>query len=390
MTHPRLDRLSPQERAGIRVVVAMSGGVDSSVAAALLKEQGYQVIGMALKTYDLPKGTVAREKSCCSLDDMEDARRVCEKIEIPFYVINTKEEFEARVIEPFVHSYITGRTPNPCINCNTFIKFDFLMKRALELNADYVATGHYAHLTYENDGETAHLRCSRDEDKDQTYFLYNLTQEQLKRTLFPLGVLTKDEVRKLAKNLELPVAEKAESQEICFVDSSRYVDFIKSRVGDDLIGKGPIVFGNKIMGYHDGIYNFTIGQRKGLGIKETDGESYFVTEIDSAKNTVYIGRENQIMSNALLATDMNWIVPPHLLHDRVFKVKIRHGAKPADARVSLIADNQALVFFAAPQRAITPGQGLCIYDGDEVIGGGWIDRGMSINPTSEDFKYAFR
>jgi tRNA-specific 2-thiouridylase len=377
MIHPKLDALPPNERYKVRVVVAMSGGVDSSVAAALLKQQGFNVIGMALKTYDLPTGSAVREKSCCSIDDMEDARRVCEKLEIPFYVMNTQEEFEAKVIDPFVTSYLEGRTPNPCINCNTFIKFDFLRQKAAELGADYVATGHYALLTYEDDGELAHLRRPRDEHKDQTYFLFHLTQEQLKRTLFPLGYLTKEEVRKTAANLQLPVAEKAESQEICFVDNNKYAEFIEKRVGKDLLPGGHIILEGKSLGQHEGVHRYTIGQRKGLNINEKD---VYVSHIDAENNLVFVSKEAELYRNGLLATDVTWLVDPYLLHDRDLLVKVRSTAQLVPAKVSLIANNQVIVRFRDPQRALTPGQGLCIYADDEVLGGGWIDRTYLLPP----------
>lgn len=366
---------------GKKVVVAMSGGVDSSVTAALLKEQGYEVIGIALQTTDYSK--YLKDDSggtCCSIKDMDDARRVAEVLDIPFYVLNTEKTFDANVVDYFVGEYMQGRTPNPCVMCNSKVKFNHLYRRAMDMGADFIATGHYAKVTHEP-GLGHCLWRARDEQKDQTYFLFNLTQAQLEKTLFPLGSLTKPEVRKMAEDFKLPVAVKPDSQEICFVPQDGYVSFIEERTAPGHRRLGYIVDKNKgVIGNHDGIFKFTVGQRKGLGptmisakaMGMRDPDSLYVTKIDPLENLVYVGYEEDLMNWGLLATDVNWIVPPDLRKPRRVQVKIRHRTPLAEAEIRMLGDARVEVRLLDPLRAITPGQAVVFYDGNLCLGGGWI------------------
>jgi len=366
---------------GKRVIVAMSGGVDSSVAAVMLKEQGYEVIGIALQTTDYSK-FLSNESggTCCSIKDMEDARRVAEKIGIPFYVLNTEKVFDSLVVNYFINDYLQGRTPNPCAVCNTKVKFNYLYKKALDMGADFVATGHYAKLSKEPDlGYT--LWRSNDLAKDQTYFLFNLNQAQLSRTLFPIGHLTKTEVRKKALQFGLPVSEKPDSQEICFVPPEGYAKFIESRTSERQRKPGFFVTTDfKVLGNHTGFYQFTIGQRKGLGealdyakrLELPEADTYVVLRLDPIKGQVILGPEKLLKNWGLVASHVNFIVPPNLMMSRRVQVKIRHRAEAIESEIRLAGDNRVEVRFVEAQRAVTPGQACVFYDGNMCLGGGWI------------------
>ncbi len=380
-------------RAGVgkKVVVAMSGGVDSSVAALLLKQQGFEVIGVALQVTDYSKyRSDDSGGTCCSLKDMDDARRVAEKIDIPFYVLDTEKTFDAQVVDYFVNDYLQGRTPNPCVMCNNKVKFNHLFKKAMDLGADFVATGHYAKISQEPDLGYCLWRA-RDEAKDQSYFLFNLTQRQLEKSMFPLGNFTKPEVRKIAEEFNLPVAQKPDSQEICFVPGNDYSGFIEKRVAPDLRKPGYIVTKEKVvLGNHDGIYRFTVGQRKGLGaaldrarsLNLAGADDFYVTKVDAMTNVVVLGPESDLNQWGLVATGVNWIVAPDMRFPKRLQVKIRYRTELADAEAEIIGDKQVIVRFLSPQRAVTPGQACVFYDNNLCLGGGWISEALSI-PVSE-------
>ncbi len=380
---------SDAKKAKGKVVVAMSGGVDSSVAAVLLKNQGYEVVGMALQVTDYSK--YRKDDSggtCCSIKDMEDARRVAESIKIPFYVLDTEKIFDSQVVDYFITDYLQGRTPNPCVMCNTKVKFNQLYRKALDMDADFIATGHYAKVTYEPELGYSLWRAD-DEQKDQSYFLFNLTQRQLERTLFPLGNLTKPEVRKIAEDFKLPVAVKPDSQEICFVPGNDYSKFIESRTAETLRRRGFFVYGkeNTVLGEHGGIHKYTLGQRKGLGealdtakrLGLPDADNLFVLKIDPIKHRVILGSEKDLQQFGLLASRVNWIVPPDLRRNRIMQVKVRYRAQPALCEVRQLGDSQVEVRFAEAQRAITPGQACVFYDGNLCLGGGWIQETIAVS-----------
>lgn len=354
-----------------RVAIGMSGGVDSSVAAAILKEQGYDVIGVTMRLWDGENinGSVT-ESTCCSLSAVEDARRVCMKLDIDYHVLDFRKEFSDMVINYFVAEYINGRTPNPCIACNKFLKFDAMAKKAQILNADYVATGHYARIEQDPETNRYLLKRACSDAKDQTYALYNLTQEQLSRTLMPLGSFAdKHAVREYAEKLGLATANKPDSQEICFVPDKDYSAFIKRRIGE-LPKEGNFVdLEGNILGTHKGIINYTIGQRKGLGI--AFGKPMFVIRIDAEKNEIVLGEQGTEFSDTLYAVNTNFI--PFDTIDKPIRAeaKIRYSAKPAPGTVSM-EDGRMKIVFDTPQRAITPGQAVVLYDGDTVLGGATI------------------
>ena len=356
----------------MRVLMAMSGGVDSSVAAALLCEAGYDVIGISMLLAGQAEG---KEGSCCSLDDFQDARRVAEQLAIPYYVLNLKEEFHRRVINVFTEEYLRARTPNPCLLCNRDLKFDLLWRRAQELGADYVATGHYARIARDQASGRCRLLRGRDERKDQSYFLFTLTQEQLSRTLFPIGDLTKTQVREKARTLGLQVAEKPESQEICFVPDRNYARFIEARLPADRFRPGEVVDAEgKVLGTHPGVQRFTIGQRRGLGVSGSTRPLY-VTSIDAASARVTVGPKEQLIALGLVANEVNWIegIPSGEVHVEV-KVRYRHPA--VAARVRPNGGNTVQVFFEDACPAVTPGQAAVFYCGEQVLGGGWIERAL--------------
>jgi tRNA-specific 2-thiouridylase len=363
------------------IAVAMSGGVDSSVVAAMLRAQGLNVIGLTMQLWNqrrlaghegMPESVQGR---CCSLDDVYDARRVAETIGIPYYVVNHEERFERDVVRPFVEEYLSGRTPIPCSLCNNHLKFDQLLTVARQIGADRVATGHYAQVVFDEPAGRWLLKRPADKAKDQTYFLFGLTQEQLNRTMFPLGGMTKPEVRELARKHALVIAEKPDSQEICFVPGGDYKRFLDAYLAEQ--GEPPletagemVTTDGKVIGEHSGIHNFTVGQRKGLGV--ATGSPLYVIRIKGDTRQVVVGNDEQLYSRTLRAHRINLISVPELLEPMRVAVKIRHRHQPAPARIASTGPDEVLVTFDEPQRALTPGQAAVFYDGDTVVGGGWI------------------
>lgn len=352
------------------VVVGLSGGVDSSVAAYLLKEQGYDVIGVTMQIWQEEDScTVEENGGCCGLSAVEDARRVAQKLDIPYYVMNFRKEFQKQVIDYFTREYLEGRTPNPCIACNRYVKWESLLKRSLEIGADYIATGHYARVEQLPNGRYA-IRNSVTAKKDQTYALYNLTQEQLARTLMPVGAYTKDEIRKIAEEAGLLVAHKKDSQEICFVPDNDYAGFIKNSTGKT-IPKGNFVQADgKVLGEHQGIIHYTIGQRKGLNLSM--GHPVFVTKIRPDTNEVVIGENEDLFINTLLCDRVNFMAIEGLEEEVRLKAKIRYNHPGAECVISPAEEGKVRVTFDQPQRAITPGQAVVFYQGEYVAGGGII------------------
>ena len=364
------------------IAVAMSGGVDSSVVAGLLQSQGHRVVGLTMQLWNqrrLPEltpegGAVGR---CCSLDDVYDARFVASVLDIPYYVVNFEERFEQEVVKPFVQDYLEGRTPIPCTLCNNFIKFDQFMEMADSVGAEKIATGHYARLSYDETGERYQMRTSLDPSKDQTYFLFGLTQYQLSRTMFPLGGMVKTDVRELARTFGLPVAEKSDSQEICFVPNGDYAAFIDSYFREQGIDQstteGEIVdSAGRVVGQHAGTHHFTVGQRRGLGVSAS--EPLYVIATEPATQRVIVGRTGELMRSTLVAREVNWLSTAALDRPRSAQVKIRNKHLPASALLVPRDDPfQVEVRFTEPQRAVTPGQAAVFYDGDLVLGGGWIE-----------------
>ncbi len=363
-----------QPAKGSRIVVAMSGGVDSSVAAAWLKHQGYDVIGISLQLHDQAEKTENKFGTCCSLSDIQDARSVAEKMGIPFYVANMEDQFEESVIDNFVAEYLNGRTPNPCVKCNEKVKFSRLMDWAMDLGADYLATGHYARVQYDPETGDHALTKAVDTAKDQSYFLFTMRKNDLPRTLFPIGELEKHQVRDLAQELGLlRVANKPDSQEICFVQNRTYKDFIEERVPATQLKPGRILNPEgEVLGTHNGVHQFTIGQRKGLGVASL--EPLYVLEIRGESGDVVVGPEKYLFRKRAIVGGMHWIgSPPALDGNTHFEAKIRYRAKESPVHVLPAAENRVEIRFVEPQRAITPGQALVLYQGDRVLGGGWIE-----------------
>lgn len=348
----------------------MSGGVDSSVTAALLREEGYDVIGISMQVWDHSRFTGEEAfGSCCSLDDIHDARRVAEQLDIPFYVVNFEEEFQRLVIDDFVDEYFRGRTPNPCVRCNQRVKFELLLKKAGELGADFLATGHYARIERDESG-VHHLLTGIDRGKDQSYFLFTLTQQQLGRTLFPLGGMTKGEVRRLASRFALRVAEKGESQEICFIPDNDYVRFLEEERAPGHLSGDIVDSTGKVLGRHDGTYRYTIGQRKGLGIAHP--HPLHVLRVDAERREVVVGGRDELFSDGLTARDVNWIVsPPHSPIEATCKIRYRH--QPVPCLIHPLPDGRVEVRFLEREKSVTPGQAVVFYADEEVLGGGWIE-----------------
>ncbi len=355
-----------------KVMVAMSGGVDSSAALAVLKDN-YELIGVTLKLHD---GEYEQEgqKTCCSLTDIEDAKQVAARFGVMHYVYNFKDLFGEKVIKSFIESYEKGLTPNPCIDCNRYIKFEGLLERAVSLECDYIATGHYARVEYDEEKGRWLLKkaisTDGENDKDQSYVLYNLTQEQLSHILFPLGSLKKSEVRELAEKNALVNADKPDSQDICFVPDGNYAAFIEKNTGRKSEPGDVKNTDGKVVGRHNGLINYTIGQRKGLGI--AFGRPTYVIGKNTEDNSLIVGSEEELRSKSLIADDLNWISIPELTEPILCKAKTRYRMKEQPCVVYPEADGRVYVEFSEPQRAITPGQRVVFYDGDVVIGGGVI------------------
>ena len=363
------------------IAVAMSGGVDSSTVAAVLRAKGHNVIGLTMQLWNqrrlaghegMPEAVQGR---CCSLDDVYDARRVAETIGIPYYVVNHEQRFEDEVVRPFVQEYLSGRTPIPCSLCNNHLKFDQLLLVAQQIGADHLATGHYARVEFDAKCGRWLLKRPADRSKDQTYFLFGLTQEQLSRTLFPLGSLSKPEVRDLARQHGLALAEKPDSQEICFVPGGDYKRFLDAYLEEqggalpDTAGE-LVTTGGEVIGEHHGIHNFTVGQRKGLGV--ATGSPLYVIQIKGDTRQVVVGNSDELYCDTLRVRRTNVIARTQLDRPLRVTVKIRHRHEPAPATIEAISDDEILVKFDQAQRAITPGQAAVFYDDDVVVGGGWI------------------
>jgi tRNA-specific 2-thiouridylase len=357
------------------IAVAMSGGVDSSAAAVVLRDAGEELVGLSMQLWNQRRtlngedaSDLKRSGRCCSLDDIWDARRVASHLGIPFYVLNLEDQFEHTVIAPFVSSYVRGETPSPCILCNNFVKFHYLVDRAAGIGADRVATGHYARVRYDESRGRWLLLRGRDRNKDQSYFLFGLTQLQLSKTVFPLGELTKPEVREIARNAGLPTYNKPESQEICFVEGRSYADFVKRYAGIEPQRGDIVSLDEQVVGAHEGIHNYTIGQRKGLGAA---GRPQYVVKIEPALNRVVIGDDPDLLRKKFAIRDANWIAVDRVTDPIACQIQIRNRFEPQPGRV-MVENGKTVVEFDAPQRAITPGQGAVFYWDDVVVGGGWI------------------
>lgn len=357
--------------AGTKVVVGMSGGVDSSVAAYLLKEQGYDVVGVTMQIWqDEEQACVEENGGCCGLSAVDDARRVAARLGIPYYVMNFKREFKEHVMDYFTAEYLRGRTPNPCIACNRYVKWESLLARSMEIGAEYIATGHYARVERLSNGRYA-IRNSVTAAKDQTYALYSLTQEQLARTRMPVGAYTKEEIRSIAEKIGLPVAAKKDSQEICFIPDNDYAGFIDRACGDRVPPPGNFVSADgTVLGRHLGITHYTIGQRKGLGI--AFGKPMFVKEIRPERNEVVLGEDAELYTTTLYARNLNFMALADIREKTELTAKIRYSHGGSRCLVTRTGEDEIRCDFSEPVRAVTPGQAVVLYDGDYVAGGGVI------------------
>lgn len=353
----------------MRVVVAMSGGVDSSVAASLLAEAGHEVVGLSMQLYDQREGGETFG-SCCSLDDLQDARRVATAIGIPHYIVNFEAQFERTVVRNFVDEYAAGRTPIPCVHCNADLKFAHLVDRAAGLDAAAVATGHYARVTFDEEQRAYRLQRGADRDKDQSYFLFSLTQDQLARAMFPVGGLTKTAVRAHAERLGLSVADKPDSHEICFVPDGRTGDFVERHLSEAPADGDIVDSGGRVVGRHRGLHRYTVGQRKGLGL--ATGSPLYVLRLEPADGRLVVGAREELGRATFTASAVNWIAGAPPRSPRRLTVRIRHRHQDAPATVESDGGSRADVRFDEPQMAVTPGQAAVFYDGEDVIGGGWI------------------
>lgn len=361
-----------------KVVIGMSGGVDSSVAAYLLKKQGYDVVGVTMQIWQDEEIAVQEENGgCCGLSAVDDARRVAQKLDIPYYVMNFKKEFKENVIDYFIQEYLEARTPNPCIACNRYVKWEALLKRSLEIGADYIATGHYARIKKLPNGRFT-LQQSAALAKDQTYALYNLTQEQLSHTLMPAGEYTKEEIRKIAEEAGIPVANKPDSQEICFVQDNDYAKYIENTTGQKLPEGNFVDLEGNVLGKHKGIIHYTIGQRKGLGLAM--GRPVFVVDIRKDTNEVVIGDNADVFAKGLIADKVNFMSIPSLEGEMRVRAKVRYNHRGADCTIRMIGEDKMECIFDEPQRAITPGQAVVFYEEDYVVGGACII--CSIHPDN--------
>tara|TARA_Y100001936_G_C16092311_1_gene687563 strand:- start:4340 stop:5488 length:1149 start_codon:yes stop_codon:yes gene_type:complete len=364
-----------------RVVVAMSGGVDSSVAAGLLAKDGYEVIGVTMRLFAAKNESFAKlNKSCCSIEDVEDARKVCRQIKAKHYFLNFEKEFEKHVINYFVSEYEKGRTPHPCLACNDRLKFDFLLKRSELMDADYLATGHYAQIKRSKKGNK--LLKAKDITKDQSYVLFNLNQEKMERLLLPVGKYSKYEIREIAKNLSLSIADKPDSQDICFIPSGDYKKFVEPKITKNI--SGPIINNGKIIGKHKGIHSFTIGQRKGLPIENISNRPVYVTKINPETNEVTVGHAEDLMKKRLFCNKVNWTSGKSPNKPVKASVRIRYNGADSPAEVIPYGKNEAIINFDNPVRAITPGQAVVFYKESEVIGGGIIEYSLETNSSNAD------
>jgi tRNA-specific 2-thiouridylase len=356
------------------VLVGMSGGVDSSVAAVKLKNEGFKVTGFTITPYKIEDDCRVKvhEKSCCSFSGIIDANNVCEKYGMEHFFVDLSEEFKNQVVDYFINEYLSGKTPNPCVMCNPTIKWDSMLKKADEVGAQYVATGHYSKIKYDDNSGRYILTKGFDKSKDQTYFLWRLSQSQLSRTLFPLAEFDKPAVRNLAHEFELLIADKVESQEICFIPDNDYHRFLKNAVPDidSKIGKGDIIFNDKKVGVHEGFPFYTIGQRKGLGI--SNEKPLFVKKIDSANNIIEVGLEEELLNSGLIANNINLIKYSEIDEEKVFNVKIRYRDPGFPAKCSIDSENNLRVEFLEKKKSITPGQSVVIYEDEDVVAGGII------------------